>query len=206
MIWSGRGLQTQPPPEVPASLKPKRNDLQPERYAIATQEIWPETNQLRTYPLPTTILVLESWYQVPDPGTGYWWNVKRILLVCADPAMTEELTFFLQHSGFHVASAGESRQVIDEMERTDPDLILMREKNSRLNGDELCVRIRELSDIPIIVLGWGPEEEAGVEILEMGADAYLPSPLDSRELLARIRSLLRRRRTPNPGVREDSHC
>ena len=120
--------------------------------------------------------------------------MKTILLVCADPALTEELTFFLQHSGYQVARAGESRQAIAEMDRSNPDLILMREKNSRVNGDDLCVRIRELSDIPIIVLGWGPEEEAGVDMLEMGADAYLVAPLDSRELLARIRALLRRRR------------
>ena len=120
--------------------------------------------------------------------------MKTILLVCADPALTEELAFFLQHSGYQVARAGESRQAIAEMDRSNPDLILMREKNSRVNGDDLCVRIRELSDIPIIVLGWGPEEEAGVDMLEMGADAYLVAPLDSRELLARIRALLRRRR------------
>ena len=131
-------------------------------------------------------------------------NVKKILLVCGDSAMTEQLTFFLQHSGFKVSCASESNQVMAEMDRTGPDLIMMREKNSRLNGDELCARIRELSDIPIIVLGWGPEEEAGVDMLEMGADAYLASPLDARELLARVRSLLRRGRTPHPNVKEDS--
>ena len=81
-----------------------------------------------------------------------------------------------------------------ELDRRTPDLIVMRENSHRLNGDELCIRIRELSDVPIIVLGQEPEEVAGVEFLEMGADVYLTSPLSLRELLARVRSLLRRAR------------
>lgn len=118
--------------------------------------------------------------------------MKRILLVCPDTAMTAELTFFFQHSGFKVASVVESMQAMVEMDRSTPDVIVMRENSRRMNGDELCIRIRELSDVPIVVLGQGREELAGVEMLEMGADAYLTSPLNPRELLARIRSLLRR--------------
>jgi len=120
--------------------------------------------------------------------------VKRILLVTDDCAMTDELTFFLRHSGFQVATAIESREVIAEMDRGSPDLIVIHENNHKLNGDDLCIRMRELSDVPIIVLGQEQEEAAGVEFLEMGADVYLPSPLSLRELLARVRSLLRRTR------------
>ena len=120
--------------------------------------------------------------------------MKRILLVTDDFVLTEELTFFLRHSGFQVATAIESREVIAEMNRGSPDLIVIHENNHKLNGDDLCIRMRELSDVPIIVLGQEQEEAAGVEFLEMGADAYLPSPLSLRELLARIRSLLRRAR------------
>ncbi len=118
------------------------------------------------------------------------------MLVCADSVVTDDLTFFLQHSGFQVSSVVESMQAMVEMGRRTPDVIVMRENSRRLNGDELCIRIRELSDVPIVVLGQGQEELAGGEMLEMGADAYLPSPLDPRELLARIRSLLRRRVRP----------
>ena len=106
--------------------------------------------------------------------------------------MVDELTFFLQHLGFQVTSAIDSRQALVEVGSGSPNLVLMRESSNRLNGDELCIRIRELSDVPIIVIGQCQEEVAGVEFLEMGADAYLPSPLDARELLARVRSLLRR--------------
>lgn len=106
--------------------------------------------------------------------------------------MTENLTFVLQHSGFQIVNVAGSKQALAEINRTSPDLILMRENCHRLNGDELCVRIRELSDVPIIVLGQEEQEAAGVWFLEMGADVYLPSPLRFSELLARVRSLLRR--------------
>lgn len=106
--------------------------------------------------------------------------------------MTDNLTFMLQHSGFQIVNVAGSRQALAEITRSSPDLIVMRENSRGLNGDELCIRIRELSDVPIIVLGQEQEEVAGVEFLEMGADAYLTSPLRLRELLARVRSLLRR--------------
>lgn len=109
--------------------------------------------------------------------------------------MTDNLTFVLQHSGFQIVNAAGSKQALAEMGRSSPDLIVIRENTRRLNGDELCIRIRELSDVPIIILGQEQKESAGVDFLEMGADAYLPSPLRLRELLARVRSLLRRTRS-----------
>ena len=130
--------------------------------------------------------------------------MERILLVCPELPMTDELTFFLQHSGFQVVSAIEDHQAMVEMGRSEPDLILMRQNSHRMNGDELCARIRQLSSVPIIVLGRDQEEAAGVEFLEMGADAYISCPLNARELLARIRSLLRRRRPSVESVRENS--
>lgn len=121
--------------------------------------------------------------------------MDKILLVCPELAMVDNVTFVLQNYGFQIVSAAESKQALAELDRNSPDLIVMRENSRRLNGDELCIRIRELSDVPIIVLGQEEEEVAGVEFLEMGADAYLTSPLILRELLARVRSLLRRTRT-----------
>jgi len=120
--------------------------------------------------------------------------MENILLVCPDLTMKDNLTFMLQHSGFRIIDAAESKQALAEIGRSSPDLIVMRENAQRLNGDELCIHIRELSDVPIIVLGQEQEEAAGVEFLEMGADAYLSSPLNFRELVARVRSLLRRTR------------
>jgi len=83
-------------------------------------------------------------------------------------------------------------QALAEISRSLPDLIVMAEERRRLKADELCIRIREVCQAPIIILGQDHEEAAGIEFLEMGADAYLTSPLNTRELLARVRSLLRR--------------
>jgi DNA-binding response OmpR family regulator len=129
--------------------------------------------------------------------------MDKILLVCPDLMMIDNLSFVLQHSGFQTVNAAGSRQALAEIDSSFPDLVVMRENTRRLNGDELCIRIRELSDVPIIVLGQEQEEVAGVEFLEMGADAYLPSPLSLRELLARVHSLLRRTRTSD-DMRENS--
>ena len=118
--------------------------------------------------------------------------MERILLLQPDPGLREELTFLLQHSGFQVASAGHGQQALAEIQRRQPDLIVMAESSHRLTRDEVCVLIRELCQAPIIILGQDHDEAAGIYFLEMGADAYLSSPLNFRELLARVRSLLRR--------------
>lgn len=130
--------------------------------------------------------------------------MDKILLVCPDLTMTDNLTFLLQHSGFQTVNVAGSMQALAEVNRSSPDLILMRENSHRLNGDELCIRIRELSDAPIIVLGQEQEEAAGVEFLEMGADAYLPTPLHYRELLARVRALLRRTQASSRNMKENT--
>ena len=130
--------------------------------------------------------------------------MEKILVVCPDLTMTDNLTFLLQHSGFQTVNVDGSMQALVEVNRSSPDLILMRENSRRLNGDELCIRIREMSDAPIIVLGQEQDEAAGVEFLEMGADVYLPNPLHFRELLARVRSLLRRTQGSSRNMKENS--
>ena len=118
--------------------------------------------------------------------------MQEILLIHADLVLRGELTMILQDSGFHVVSVSGGQEALAGISRDYPDLIVLAESSHRLNGDELCVRIRELCQTPIIILGWGQEETAGINFLEMGADAYLTFPLNSRKLLAKIRSLLRR--------------
>ena len=118
--------------------------------------------------------------------------MQSIFLVCSDLAMIDGLSFFLQHSGFQVARAIESGRVVAEIGRGRPDLVVISENERGIDVNELCITIREQSDVPIIVLGHGHDEVAGVRMPEIGADAYLTSPLNARELLASIRSLLRR--------------
>ena len=118
--------------------------------------------------------------------------MDEILLVEPDLVLREQLAFVLQHSGFQVAGVTGGDEALAKIDIGSPDLIVMAERSHRVNGDELCIRIRQISDVPIIILGQDEQEVAGFNFLEMGADAYLTSPLNLRELLARIRSLLRR--------------
>ena len=116
----------------------------------------------------------------------------RILLIHPDLVLRDELTFNLQHSGFQVVGASGGEQALTEVYSRQLDVIIVAESSHRLNGDELCVRLRQICQAPIIILGQGSKEVSGIDFIEMGADAYLASPLNLRELLARIRSLLRR--------------
>ncbi len=120
--------------------------------------------------------------------------MEKILLVHSDPVLGTELAFALQHSGFQVVRAVDEHHALVEMDGNHVALVVMAESAAEKNGDKPFVRIRELCGVPIVILGEKQEETAGIELLEMGADAYLTSPVDFRELLARVRSLLRRGR------------
>jgi len=125
--------------------------------------------------------------------------MERILLIHPDLVLRDELTFNLQHSGFQVVGASDGQQALTEVYGRHLDVIIVAESSHRLNGDELCVRLRQICQAPIIMLGQGSKEISGIDFIEMGADAYLASPLNLRELLARIRSLLRRTRADATG-------
>ena len=120
--------------------------------------------------------------------------MEKILLFHSDLVLGTELAFILQHSGFRVVRAVDERQALVEIDGNHLALVVMAEGAAKVNGDKPLLRIRELCRAPIIILGEKQEEIAGIDLLEMGADAYLPSPVNFRELLARVRSLLRRSR------------
>jgi DNA-binding response OmpR family regulator len=125
--------------------------------------------------------------------------MRRILVIHPNLLVRNALIFSLQHSGFQVVGASGGQQALSEVRGGHLDVIIVAESSHRLNGDELCVRLRQVCEAPIVMLGQGSKEVAGIDFIEMGADAYLPSPLSLRELLARIRSLLRRTQTSAMG-------
>jgi DNA-binding response OmpR family regulator len=118
--------------------------------------------------------------------------MRRILVIHPNLLVRNALIFSLQHSGFRVVGASGGEEALTEVCSGHLQVIVVAESSHRLNGDELCVRLRQICQAPIIMLGHGNKEVSGIDFIEMGADAYLASPLSLRELLARIRSLLRR--------------
>jgi DNA-binding response OmpR family regulator len=125
--------------------------------------------------------------------------MEKILLIHPDLVLRDELTFNLQHSGFQVVGTSGGQQALTEVYSRHLDVIIVAESSHRLNGDELCIRLRQICQAPIIILGQDSKEISGIDLIEMGADAYLASPLNLRELLAWIRSLLRRTQTNTAG-------
>jgi DNA-binding response OmpR family regulator len=125
--------------------------------------------------------------------------MRRILVIHPNLLVRNALIFSLQHSGFRVVGASGGEEALTEVHSGHLDVIVVAESSHRLNGDELCVRLRQICQAPIIMLGQGSKEVSGIDFIEMGADAYLTSPLSLRELLGRIRSFLRRTRTSAMG-------
>jgi two-component system KDP operon response regulator KdpE len=102
----------------------------------------------------------------------------------------------LTEAGFQVTEVADSYQGLRSIYESCPDLVIMGQDLPVLNAEELCSRLRQVSHLPIIVLGNRKKGAAETEMLEAGADAYIFRPPDPGELIARVRSLLRRRRGP----------
>lgn len=119
----------------------------------------------------------------------------HLLIVDDDPGLRELLTDYLGRNGFRVSSAGDGRGLWAALERETVDLVIL---DLMLPGDDglvLCRTLRARSPIPIIMLTARGDATDRIVGLEMGADDYLPKPFNPRELLARIKALLRRTRS-----------
>lgn len=127
-----------------------------------------------------------------DGGPG-----ARILVVEDDPALRELLTYNLEQAGFAVLSAGDGRTALEVAQRDRPDLVVLDLMLPGLDGLEVCRRLRRTSAVPILILSARREEVDRVLGLELGADDYLTKPFSPRELVARVRAILRR---AGPGV------
>ncbi|MGN6744488.1 MAG: response regulator [Amnibacterium sp.] len=119
--------------------------------------------------------------------------MTTILLVEDEPAIAEPLVYLLQREGYEVAAAADGAEALARFNRTGADLVLLDLMLPVLPGTEVARRIRAVSDVPIIMLTAKDAEVDIVVGLELGADDYVTKPYSSRELLARIRAVLRRR-------------
>jgi len=118
--------------------------------------------------------------------------MTRILVVEDEESFSEALGYLLGREGFDITLADTGTKAIEEFDRVGADLVLLDLMLPGLSGTEVCKQLRQRSDVPIIMLTAKDSEIDKVVGLELGADDYVTKPYSSRELVARIRAVLRR--------------
>jgi DNA-binding response OmpR family regulator len=125
---------------------------------------------------------------MPEPPT--------ILLVDDEDAVQKLLTYPLEREGFRVVSARDGQEALDRFAEETPDLVVLDIMLPRVDGLEVCKRLRARSTVPIIMLTARDDELDKVVGLELGADDYITKPFSIREFRSRVRALLRRAKLP----------
>jgi DNA-binding response OmpR family regulator len=118
--------------------------------------------------------------------------VTRILVVDDDTSMVGMVTMLLGSEGFEVSTAYDGETALRRVREDAPDLVMLDMQLPRMSGEEVARRVRETSTIPVIMLTGRKEEEDKARLLDLGADDYLTKPFGKKELVARIRAVLRR--------------
>ncbi len=121
---------------------------------------------------------------------------KNILIVDDDPAILRLLSTNLKIRGYEVISATDGEESLEAVQRDFVDLIILDLMMPKVDGVEVVRRIREWSDVPIIILSARGDENDKVKCLELGADDYLTKPFGIAELMARIKTAFRHRGDP----------
>lgn len=117
---------------------------------------------------------------------------QTVLLVDDDPHIREVVEYALKKAGFSVITAGDGRKGLETFESSSPDIIVLDIEMPELDGAEVCKAVRSKSAVPIIFLTCRDEEIDRVLGLEIGGDDYVVKPFSARELVARVRAVLRR--------------
>ena len=117
---------------------------------------------------------------------------EKILIVEDELALQETLAYNLKHQGYEVETAGDGQTAIDKAKQINPDLILLDIMLPGIDGFEVCRILRKDMSVPILMLTARDDEIDRVVGLEVGADDYLIKPFSMRELIARVKALLRR--------------
>lgn len=118
--------------------------------------------------------------------------MTRILVVEDEDSFSDALSYLLGREGFEVGVADTGPKAIEEFDRNGADLVLLDLMLPGLSGTEVCRQLRQRTNVPIIMLTAKDSEVDKVVGLELGADDYVTKPYSSRELVARIRAVLRR--------------
>ena len=126
--------------------------------------------------------------------------MTRILVVEDEESYRDPLSYLLRREGYDVAAVGDGAAAITEFDRAGADLVLLDLMLPGMSGSQVCRELRHRGDVPVIMLTAKDSEIDKVVGLEIGADDYVTKPYSSRELLARIQAVLRRR---NPQLADD---
>nr|WP_234844812.1 response regulator [Sinorhizobium meliloti] len=116
---------------------------------------------------------------------------ERVLIVDDDTRLSAMLSDYLSGNGYTVHTAATATAGIAELGRRTPDVVILDVMLPDFDGFETCRRIRAVSDVPVLMLTAKGEETDRIVGLELGADDYLPKPFNPRELLARLKAILR---------------
>ena len=116
----------------------------------------------------------------------------RILVADDEPHIRELIRMYLSKEGYQVESAVDGQDALDKARRLQPDLIVLDLMMPRVDGFEVTKELREESDVPILMLTVRKEDAIKVKGLELGADDYLTKPFNPKELVARVKAILRR--------------
>jgi DNA-binding response OmpR family regulator len=120
---------------------------------------------------------------------------RRILVVDDEVRMVRFIRLNLEHDGFQVIEAYNGMQALERMRTNLPDLVLLDVMMPDIDGFEVLRTIREISQVPVIMLTAKGEEDDRVRGLELGADDYITKPFSPREMVSRVRAVLRRTET-----------
>ena len=129
-------------------------------------------------------------------------ETRRILLVEDEKAIRDAVAAYLERENYWVTMAGDGQVALDEFAKRSFDLVILDLMLPRVSGERVCRAIRDKSDCPIIMLTAKGEVEDRIIGLELGADDYLVKPFSPRELVARVRALLRRAHIDTEPQRE----
>jgi two-component system, OmpR family, response regulator RegX3 len=122
--------------------------------------------------------------------------VTRVLVVEDEESYSDALAYMLRKEGFEVGLAATGPEALVEFDRAGADIVLLDLMLPGLPGTEVCRRIRQTSNVPVIMVSAKDDEVDKVVGLELGADDYITKPYSPRELVARIRAVLRRGSEP----------
>lgn len=127
---------------------------------------------------------------------------RKVLVVDDEPRMIHFIRLNLEHDGFEVYEAESGSEALEQLRDQMPDMILLDVMMPGLDGFETLRLIREISTVPVIMLTAKGEEEDRVRGLELGADDYITKPFSPRELVSRVRAVLRRTEMPAQPVHD----